>query len=451
MPLSILKRLLPRQYLCTFLSALCVLFFLPSLKLTDFTFAQEYDPIPFGGQSSVHVEIGKGVLIPNTASVEAVFVSDPEVADVKDSPEETIFLFGKKVGTTNIVATDTNGKELFRFIVIVSHQISEIRDMLRNRFPNEAISVRSSRGSIMVSGVVSNERVHSHIFASLKAAVPETAILDETKVLASNLIRLDVKLLEVNKNQAERFGVDINALIAANGFSIGIGQRGRLFAGYNPKDQNIHLSAMLDLLLTNQVATIKTETSLSAISGKQATFEVGGEIPIPSFTTDGNTRDFSLTYKFVGLLLQFIPLRLEEDKVLLSITTSVSNTELSTMSVNGNEFPMLNTRRFKTDVELSNKQSFLIAGLSQQASLASLRLPRDGNQFSRGLASLFSNNRVQDDKRELIILVTTHFQRDGRVPVKTDVLRPRSNLEYLIARKTHQKSITIHGAAGFLY
>ncbi|WP_298966466.1 pilus assembly protein N-terminal domain-containing protein [uncultured Roseibium sp.] len=413
--------------------------------------AQNGDRTNTESQGTLHVEIGEGILIPNTASVEAVFVSDPKVADVKDSPEETIFLFGKSVGTASLIATDTNGHELFRYTVVVSHQLGEIRNMLKSRFPDETLSVRSSRGSILVSGATSNERVRKSIFASLEAAVPETAIIDETTVVASNLVRLDVKLLEVNKTRAEQFGVDINALIAANGFSIGVKDRGTITAGFSPQDQSSRLSATLDLLITNQVATVKTETSLSAVSGKQAIFEVGGEIPVPSFTTDGNTRDFSLNYKFVGLLLQFTPARLEEDKVLLNIASSVSSTEPSSLSINGNAFPTLNTRRFKTDVELADKQSFLIAGLSQQSSLASLRQPKRGNQISRGLADLFSSNRVESESRELIILVTAYFRRPKRKPVALDAFRSPSNLEYLVGLKTRRKSVTIHGAVGFIY
>ena len=402
-------------------------------------------------QGSIHLEIGEGVLIPNTVAVEAVFVSDPEVADVRKSPEETIFLFGKSVGTTSFIATDNSGNKLFSFTIFVSHKLGEIQDMLSNRFPNEPVSVRSSRGSIMVSGSISNNRVHKSIFDSLEAALPETAIIDTTQILASNLVSLDVKILEVNKTQAERFGVDVNALIAANGFSIGVENRGTVRVGFNPEKQVSKLTATLDLLISNQVATVKTETSLSTLSGKQAVFEVGGEIPIPSFSTSGNTRDFSLNYKFVGLLLQFTPVRLEENKVLLNIASSVSNAEPSSLSVNGNAFPTLNTRRFTTEIELADQQSFLIAGLSQQGSLASLRQPKKDHQISRGLAELFSSNQVQSDSRELIILVTPLFRRPKLRSISLENIRPASNLEYIVSRKTRRKNVKIYGSVGFIY
>lgn len=403
----------------------------------------------------LHVEVGQGVLIPNTFGVESVFVSDPSVADLRDSPEETLFLFGKSVGTTSLIAADLNGDEMFRYTVVVSHQISEIKNMLIARFPAETVTLRSSRGSILVSGALSNARVREDLFASLEAAFPDTAIIDETTVVSSNIVRLDVKLLEVNSSRAEQFGVDISALVSVNGFSLGVQNRGVVTSGFDARDSSgglgVDLSATLDLLVSREIATIVTETSLSAVSSKEATFEVGGEIPVPTFTTDGNNRDFSLSYKFVGLLLEFIPLRVEENKVLLNIGSSITNIQDSSLAINGNTFPTLNTRRFKTDVELADKQSFVIAGLSQETSLASLRDAKNNNPTSRMVAALFGNDRTQSDRRELIIVVTPYFRQPERKRISPEVVRTLSNLEYLISKKIRRKHVTFHGTAGFIY
>ena len=81
--------------------------------------------------------------------------------------------------------------------------------------------------------------------------------------------------------------------------------------------------------------------------------------------------------------------------------------------------PALRVRRADTSVELGNGESFVIAGLISQDTIADVdKLPGLGDLPVLG--ALFRNSRIQKDDRELVMIVTPHLvsplARDSQLP-----------------------------------
>ena len=287
-----------------------------------------WDDVPFtvqvvDGRPRVLIEVGHGMRIPQTGGAEAVFVADSDIADVKTSPGEAVFLIAKSVGSTTLIATDQAGETIFDYDVVVIHTVRAMNEMLATRFPAQDVAVSSSKGSLLLDGKIDSQQTRADILTSLRASAPATVIVDRTVVSGSDLIRLDVRLLEINREGAARHGVDWGRLVSNNGFLMEDGMRG---PGYRPTPADA-VNDTLDALIERDVASVITQTQLSTVSGKEAQFEVGGQIPTPTFTDqpdDGN--NFTLDYKFVGLNLVFAPVRTEPNKLMLKIASSISST-----------------------------------------------------------------------------------------------------------------------------
>ncbi|MBC7286369.1 pilus assembly protein N-terminal domain-containing protein, partial [Hoeflea sp.] len=216
---------------------------------------------PASAQERLTVEQGKSILLPVGDNVDTVFVSDTTVADASISSNNRVFVFGKEVGETSLIATSTDAASDMTFTVVVTHKLSEIRSVIQSRFPGEQIAVESSRGSLMLTGIVSSDRVRETLVTTLESAAPETTIIDRLRVASSNIIRLEVKLLEVSRTQVENFGIDWNATVTANGFFLGTSNRGVLSVGKSDTAES-SLNAALDVLISNGIATIAQETVL---------------------------------------------------------------------------------------------------------------------------------------------------------------------------------------------
>ena len=131
-------------------------------KICAFIFSLGMLTLPAVAQERLIVEMGKGIFLPNTGAVETVFVADTNIADVTSSPGEAVFLFGKSVGETTLIATDLSGNEQFRFDVTVVLNLAEIRRSLDQRFGGEQIALSSARGSVMVKDRKSTRLNSSH-------------------------------------------------------------------------------------------------------------------------------------------------------------------------------------------------------------------------------------------------------------------------------------------------
>jgi pilus assembly protein CpaC len=407
-------------------------------------------------EEKLFVETGKSILLPVSLDIETVFISDAGIVDAKVSPSNMVFLFGKAVGETTVMVTLLGGNDVLTYNVIVTHQLSEIRSVLEARFPGEKISVESSRGSLFVTGVVSSEEVRETALETLRAVASDTAIIDRVTVRGSNVIRLQVILLEVSRSRAENFGIDWSGMITNNGFFLGASNRGILRFG-NDANAETSLNAAVDLLVSSGIATIEQETILSTVTGEAAEFSVGGEIPVPSFVGAGNSANsnsFQLDYKFIGTALSFTPSIAPGNKLLLQIDSTVSASDGSNATVNGNTFPNLSTRSFQTSVELEDQQPFVIAGVTRNNSNSSIRQSRDG-ALSRAVDSLFGVDRVTSTSQELVVIVTPLLSEATPFEVRDRLPTSPTNLKFILSKapvdKSFLESAGINSLGGFKY
>jgi pilus assembly protein CpaC len=411
---------------------------------------------PGNAQENLIIEEGKSITLPIADEVRTVFISDTSVADANVSPDNQVFVFGKSAGETNLVVTLLDGMSEIAFTIVVTHNMTEIQGMLDARFPDQQIEVQSSRGSLLVTGVVADERTRTTVIETLEGAVADAKIIDRLTVDDSNIIRLQVLLLEVSRTQVERFGIDWTATVANNGFFIGASDQGVLRFGKSETAET-SLSAAVDVLVSSGIATIVQETVLATVGGESADFSVGGEIPIPNFIT-GKTEDggqnFQLDYKFIGTKLSFTPVAAPGNKLRMLIESTVSAADGTRATVNGNDFPNLSTRSFRTNVELLDRQPFVIAGVSRNNSVGNLRRSR-GGAFSGAIDTLFGADAVSGSSQELLVIVTPLLAETDEVPIEDLLPEVMGNLEYILTGlaggKAPGASAAGYGSAGFKY
>jgi pilus assembly protein CpaC len=219
-------------------------------------------------------------------------------------------------------------------------------------------------------------------------------------------------------------------------------------------------NGIIDALANDNLAHVLAEPNLTVISGQPASFQVGGEYPIPISQTNGA---ISITYKSFGVLLSFLPTVLSDGRINLHVKPEVSelsNTNNVTVS-SGNAtltIPSLTTRRAETTVELGSGESFAIAGmLQQQTNDNGSGIPGLGDIPVAG--ALFHDNNFSRTETELVIVVTPYVVRPVANPsalrLPTDGYTPPPDLERLLLMRQVSKQqppvpVKIPGSAGFI-
>jgi pilus assembly protein CpaC len=174
---------------------------------------------------------------------------------------------------------------------------------------------------------------------------------------------------------------------------------------------DLNLAAFIRALHNQGVLQILAEPNLVTTNGREASFLVGGEFPIPVLQGSGNAGAVTIQFREFGIRLTFTPQLTANGTVKMHVRPEVSTIDIAhAVSVAGFLIPALATRRMDTNIELAEGQSFVIAGLLDERTTDSLnKVPGLGDIPLLGY--LFRSREERKDRTELVVIVTPEIAR----------------------------------------
>ncbi len=432
--------------------------------------------------SGVFLPVNRSSVVEISKPVKEVVIVNPDIADVHVNSSKTLTLLGKSAGSTTIRVFDENSKLVQTLEVSVGYDLPAIRKALKNLIPDETIGVEMINTSIALTGNVRNNAavnkalkiVQEYIgSASGSAAVSGAAttasspigdaadndkypkILNMLKLISGQQVMLRVRVSEVNRDALKRLGIDPQSIVSGGNFSFS-GALGSAITGittgstsaWDASSTNFRgtgffawqsnpshrVGAAINALERDGLIKTLAEPNLVAVSGEQAEFLAGGEIPVVTINSSGGTSTGATTvqYKPFGVSVKFTPDVLSENRIRMMVQPEVS--EISTANaivMSGFTIPSLTTRRAKTTVELAPGESFMIAGLIKDHTSSSIdQLP--GVRELPVIGALFRSTEFQRNESELVITVTPYLvdpAKSSDIKTPTDDFRPASQME----------------------
>jgi pilus assembly protein CpaC len=161
-------------------------------------------------------------------------------------------------------------------------------------------------------------------------------------------------------------------------------------------------TGFLEALKQEDLLKVLAEPNLVTVSGRPASYMVGGQMPYPMPTGFGN---IAVAFRDFGTQIDFVPIVLGNGGVRLEVRPRVSEID-PTLSVQiaGTSVPGFRNREVDTGVELKFGQTLAIAGLLQQRTIAQ----KKGIPYLMDvpyLGPFFSRNTNTINEVELLILV----------------------------------------------
>jgi len=377
------------------------------------------------------LSIGRSVVLDRSADVTRISISNPDVVDAVAVTTREILVNAKAAGLSSLVIWSKNGERTM-YAVTVERDLVPIRRLLQETFPDEAIDVRADRDSLALIGHVGNPAIAERAMALIAPQVK--AVVNNLQVVpahAEKQILLRVKFAEVDRTAANSFGINLLSTGALNTpGSIGTQQ----FPGGTPSAVNgaignhltgsstsfsladalnifafrpdLNLGAVIQDLESKGVLQILAEPNLVTTTGKEASFLVGGEFPVPVPQAGAASGAITIQFREFGIRLTFTPQITNNKTIKLHVKPEVSSIDMSNAVVfNGFTVPALSTRRMETDIELGEGQSFVIAGLLDDRVTENLsQIP--GLAHLPILGALFKSRSVNRSKTELVVVVT---------------------------------------------
>ncbi|MBI3923652.1 MAG: BON domain-containing protein [Armatimonadetes bacterium] len=232
------------------------------------------------------------------------------------------------------------------------------------------------------------------------------------EVTKTRQVRIDVMIVEIGLNKVKDLGfapadvfgggggyISLKAAVEAHANSDGL--RG----AFGSTDGGI--ASTLKLLQTRKQAKILSAPSTTVLSGKQADFKVGGEIPLPLVTTSANGNTQSVEFKDFGIQLNVKPTVSGDKDVNMVLKTEVSGVDETrpAVFVAGTAVPAFSTKSAQTEVLVKDGETLIIGGLIDHKITKSLTtIP--GLSKIPILGELFTSRSFQRQETEMVIFVT---------------------------------------------
>jgi len=409
------------------------------------------------------------------------------------SPTE-LFVLGKRSGSMNLVLQGNDGRCTVKDIVVTLDP-GTLQAKLAELMPEETgIKVRGAENALVLSGRVSDAIKLDEVLNLATSYGDGKKVVNMLRVSTPQQVMLEVKIAEVSKTLLDKFGLDFARLTtSADGLTSGIvsgiigGGSGALarytgnlgaggyltgLGGASASGASAAAQATLgdpvrgfptrnatllgvDAQKKDGLVRVLAEPNIMAISGQQASFLSGGKIFIPvaqENRTGGST--ITLEEKEFGVGLKFMPTVLDGTRVnlkLISEVSELSQTGSPFTSFNGVTavLPSMTTRRVDTTVQLSDGQSFAVAGLIKNNMTETLnRFPGLGEVPVLG--TLFRSTEFQNDQTELMFIVTPRLVKplSAATTLPTDNHVPPSRSDVLFMGKAEGTAPANEASAG---
>ena len=339
--------------------------------------------------------------------------------------------------TTIVVAPDTPEKraeyeeQVIRTFYVSHGNVEELVELLRAIVSLPDLPVAPE----LVANVPANA-------ITVRATAPLVAIIE--RVLAANdkpraEVVIDVEILEVNRERAKRYGLDLSRYAISTAFSPGgapgvaasNGDEGSassglfsldaLRGGVSAGDFYVGVpTAVIDFLEQDTHTRLVAQPQIRGQEGAELELNLGQDIPVPTtaFTplAAGGASFNPLTsfqYRPVGVILRMTPRVTYENEIILDLEVE-NSTVGPPILVAGQSMPTFGTRKVVTRLRLRDGESNLLAGLLSQEERqilkgfpGLLRLPI--------LRQLFSANDESANATDIVMLLTPRIVRTHRL------------------------------------
>ncbi|WP_083910929.1 type II and III secretion system protein family protein [Henriciella marina] len=398
------------------------------------------DPVPTGdtaaypavssqsgpAQTDLTVVVNRSTPVSIDRAFKRIAISQPEIADASPTSDNRLYVRGRTVGSTNILVYDEDGELIELIDVRVEHDLGAIRNDIAALFPDISLQLRTVAQRLHIRGNVPDDETAAEIIQIASSYAPD-AVIDALDVNSPQQVMLEVRFVEASREDVKELG--IGSEISRSGdflFATGSG----LLSGGAPQSilsllgasGGVNIDFFLEALEQRGIIRTLAEPNLVARSGETASFLAGGEFPVP-VSADEDT--ITIEFREFGVSLEFTPTILSNGRMSLEVSPEVSQLDpRNSVRLSNVEIPALSVRRATTIIELSDGESFAIAGLIQNTvDTTSVQTPWLGDVPVIG--ALFRSNRFRENETELIIIITPRIVLPA--PAGTRIPDPLTN------------------------
>jgi len=317
------------------------------------------------------VGVGHTEILDFAKPIKRISIANPDIADATVTSPRQLIVNGKQIGSTTLIVWDeTDAYSYYKLVVHSENTYNQV--MLKVNFAEIDRTAFREFGS-------------DFLIRNIDLGNPDEDLIDvgsyagEVVSPFTNRFKTDVELNPLNLTD----NVDFFLAVPSREFT-----------------------SVIKALEEKRLLTTLASPNLSAISGAEASFLAGGEIPVP--ITSGVTGQVSVEYKEFGIRLRFVPTVLDSELVNIQVGAEVSSLDFDNgIVISGFRIPALISNKAETVVEIRDGETFIIGGMIlSELTRGDAGIPILGRIPILGY--LFGSHRYQNRESELLIMISPH-------------------------------------------
>ncbi|MCB9777216.1 MAG: pilus assembly protein N-terminal domain-containing protein [Alphaproteobacteria bacterium] len=386
----------------------------------------------------VDVPVGQSFIYQESREIARVLISDGDIAELKQLTPGQFQVRGVSVGSTDLwVWFKDAPNQPVSYTLTVHEDLSDMIRRIDQTVETSPPKVYPLMNRLVVEGPVPDVETLERV--AEVARIYDEDFVNLMTVAGDHQIQLEVVFTEVDRRALRELGV--NALWGDNSLGAALEGPASIATSYGTRPGltnlngsflqaattgtfqllgtfggDVDLTAVMSVLEQYDVSKTLARPTLVALSGQQAEFLAGGEVPIP---VANQLNNISIEFKEYGVKLLFVPTVLGGEVVDMRVQVEVSDIDSSnSVRLTGVEIPAFKSRKSQSHLRLESGMTFAMAGmLSESSSQTTARIPVLGEIPIVG--TLFRYVKHERNETELVIFVTPRLVRPmapGEVP-----------------------------------
>jgi len=350
--------------------------------------------------------------------------------------QHELLLDGRRAGETTFSVVDASGKRDY-LVKIYDEDLDKLKervDFLLNAagYGNLITEVGDKERKIFITGIVYNLKnedltdVQDRFASQIEPVMDKIVNLVEFEDDAIS-VEIDVEVLEIYKDDVDKLGLEWNKAVSFAEPTTGDdGDPGDSWPQVlNPSKyfevmktwRTSGLAATLNFLKQRNRARTLSRPKIVALSGKEASLNVGGErgIITEANISDSGTTSYDVEYVNYGISLSITPIVKANNEIQVALTTEITDVDTSnSLSLGeGISTPGFSERSASTELTVKDGETVLLAGMIE----SKLTDNRDGIWGLADipfLGALFRGKYKKTEVTDILIILTPRIVRNKR-------------------------------------
>src|SRR5206468_375463 len=175
------------------------------------------------------VPINKSQVVRADRAYSKALIGNPEIADIVPISPTSVYVLGKKTGTTSLTLYDRANRLIAVVDVVVGPDVTTLKRALSDLIPADEISARMSNDSVILEGVVRNS-VEADRAVQIAQTYAPGKVVNLLSLGSAQQVMLEARFAEVKRSALSQIGVSWDVM-GNNGKLNGISGAGSSLVG----------------------------------------------------------------------------------------------------------------------------------------------------------------------------------------------------------------------------